>query len=174
MKKYVIFWILMLTIAAAGAPLYTGAHGAGVSLEEIAGEYIVDIGYDIFEPRAGDAVRFDFTLWNKERTDSPEITGVWFRIAPEVGQGIIFAGQLGVPEFGPPGMSYAFPKAGDYTLTARFMNKDAVLAETLFPFSVREGENAAQARWILYVSLFFMGILTGFFASFLLLKKRAV
>lgn len=111
-------------------------HGLGQSLEKEVDGYVIDVGYDASDKvYAGEAIRFDFNLWEKNRTDPADFDHVWVRIAP--GEGILFAGFLYRPEFLLTGMSYAFANAGRYELTVRFLDKDGKsIAEASFPIEV--------------------------------------
>lgn len=149
-------------------PFGVFAHSLGQSLEKEVGEYVVDIGYDspVTTVLEGEPIRFDFNLWNKDRA-VVDFTSVWVRVAPAE-SGITFAGYLGYPPFGAVGMSYTFPKAGEYTLTARFFNGEQTLAEATFPLQV-EGtndvkiSNSSPGLIVAGVSGFILGVLLLFF-----------
>ena len=118
-------------------PVVLFAHSLGQSLEKQVGEYFIDIGYSspVVTLQAGESVRFDFNLWSKDHTQAIDFATVWVRIAPAE-SGITFAGYLGFPEFGPLGMSYAFPDEGSYVLTARYFDGADMLGEASFPLTV--------------------------------------
>lgn len=113
------------------------AHVSGQSVEKAVGEYIVDIGFDeVLE--AGKASRFDFNLWDKEKIEQIRFDRIWLRVAPK--EGITLATYITTPSFGLAGMSYSFPEAGDYEITARFERGEGTLAEISFPVSVSDSE----------------------------------
>lgn len=126
----IITFLLLATQAVYG-------HGLGQSFEKEVGDHVIDVGYDAPDKvYAGEAIRFDFNLWQKNRTDVADFDHVWVRIAPEE-EGILFVGFLYRPEFLLTGMSYAFADAGQYELTVRFLDKDDKnLAEGSFPLDV--------------------------------------
>ena len=171
MDMRVVVWIIIVcSFFTLGAGVF--AHNLGQSLEKQAGEYIIDIGYDSLTSLlvSGEAIRFDFNLWNKDRTEFADFTSVWVRVAP-VESGITFAGYLGFPEFGALGMSYAFPKPGNYTFTARFFNGEETLAEASFPLSVTGGMEERAGASYQWAIAGIAGIILGFMLSFIFRRR---
>ena len=150
-------------------------HGTGQSVEKTVGDYTVDIGYDSLSPEipTGDPVRFDFNLWNNDKTEPIDFTTVWVNIAPQNGQGFLFAGTLGVPDFGPTGMSYVFSKSGSYALTIHFNNKDKALADVSFPLIVQGGvEGSSQTQSLRNLAISgFIGFMVGIILTFFFRKR---
>lgn len=150
-------------------------HSIGQSLEKQVGDYTIDIGYDSFvsEIPAGEPVRFDFNLWNRDKTEPLDFTTAWVRIAPQNGQGFLFTGTLGVPDFGPTGMSYVFFSGGSYELTVRFQDKDKTFAEASFPLIVEGSaeENAKTQSTHNFLIGGFIGLVLGIIIA-LFLRKR--
>lgn len=149
------------------------ANGFGQTLDKAVGDYIANVDYDSFvseiDPLA--AVRFNFQLWNKNRTEPVEFSDVWVRIAPQNGFGILFAGTLGQPDFGPAGFSFLFQKGGAYEITARFENKDKTLVEASFPLTVTGEESIVrQHNWTNLGLAVFSGIIVGLALAFLFRK----
>lgn len=151
-------------------------HGLGQSLEKEIGDYVIDVGYDASDKvYAGEAIRFDFNLWKKNRTDVADFDHIWLRIAPKE-EGILFAGFLYRPEFLLTGMSYAFAEAGQYELTVRFLDKDDKnLAEASFPIdAVSEEAPFASLMSVGTLAGFLFGALVGAGIVFLTTRKKTV
>lgn len=161
--------LIFITIFAIAHIAY--GHGFGQSLEKVVGDHIVDVGFDAVDLVAGEPIRLDIILWNKDRTETPTFTDAWVRIAP-IDRGIVFAGNLHQPEFGSTGMTYVFPKAGDYELTIRFQNKDDVITEASFPLKVGEGTSSTSGGWRSWLSGGFLGLIIGGGFVWLLRRKR--
>jgi len=117
------------------------AHGTGLTFDKTVGEYNIDIDADAEELVAGQPIRFDFKLWDKDRTQQIDSDSAWVRITQDGNSQSLFAGQIGKPGFGSMGMSYAFSKPGSYELSVRFQKKgkdmlDQELAEASFPLTI--------------------------------------
>ena len=143
MKKEISIAAITIFALASGFYFYKNsalAHGVGKSLEKEVGAYVIDIGYGVDDAiMAGEAVRFDFNILAGDRSKIAPFSSVWAKIT-DGEQKIVFSGYLGQPEFGPLGMSFSFPKAGAYELTAKFINEDKTLAEASFPLTAEAGE----------------------------------
>ena len=149
---------------------FASGHGFGQSLEKVVDNYIIDVGIDALDLVAGEPVRFDFVLWSKDRNPI-DFTDAWVRIAPAE-RGIVFAGNLHQPEFASAGVSYAFPKAGDYELTVRFQNKGESIIETSFPLKVGAGASDTSGSWKNSLMGIFIGIIIGSAAVWFLKWKH--
>lgn len=168
--KYIFLTIILLAITSVAY-----ANGFGQTLDKAIGDYITNVDYDSFVSEIDPLtpVRFNFQLWNKERTEPVEFGDVWVRIAPQNGFGVLFAGTLGQPDFGPAGFSYLFQKGGAYELTARFSNKDKTLAEATFSLTVTGEESAArQHNWTNLGLAVLGGVVIGFALCFLFKKWK--
>ncbi len=167
MRKFIIIAVSLLF-----ATNLVLAHGTGQSFEKPVGDYLVDIGIDAVTSYAGEQIRLDFNLWNKEKTESIDFSDVWVRIAPKDGFGIVFAGYLDRPEFGLTGMTFTFPKGGDYQLTVRF-NKDGekIAEDVSFDTTVDDDPNAA-GNGNLFAGLIIGVVVTGTISFFLKRKKQ--
>lgn len=174
MKKIFVF---ILAIFFFGSAAY--AHSVGQSLEKTVGDYSVDIGYDTSPISAGEAVRFDFNLRKDgARFDAPpEFEYLWVRIAPQGGEGILFAGYLANLDFALTGMTYVFPRGGTYELTVRFEKDAKTVAETSFPLIVEAGDTQPSgaggrlSREAIIAGL--SGMLLGSLIVFLFFRKSA-
>ena len=120
------------------------AHGTGVSIEKIVGEYLVDIGYTPEEVEEGTQVRFDFLLFENASGGEEEFTDIWVRIEKE-GK-LLFAGGIAKPVFGTTGLSYSFLDHGEYEVFVRYQNGKEALVETTVPFSVAEQEKTFSEK----------------------------
>ena len=163
MIKYIlIFTTLIFSFNVAFS------HGTGQTIEKESNGYFIDIDYDSKELRSGESVRFNFNLWsNKERTNVPDFTDVWVRIAPSKSPGIVYAGDMHKPSFGSAGFTYIFPWSDDYELTVRFQNMDEKVTEDVtFPISVGTG-NSSVGKDGYFNSLMMAGI--GFILGLILM-----
>lgn len=173
MKKYsLVLPLVMVTVIFLASLTY--GHGAGQALSSQVGDYTIDIDYESFtsEIYINESVRFSFQLWNKDKTEPVEFTGVFVSIKLQQGYNSVFSGQLGIPEFGGVGMSVVFPDPGSYELMARFINKDGTLAEAKFPLTV-VGEEKNGITRNLFMAMF-VGIIIGIVVGFFFFKKRNV
>ena len=136
---------LTLFLSTLLMPFMLHAHGIGVSLEKTVDEYLVDIGYEPEELRAGEPVRFDFQLWNNdmENLRPMEFTAVAMKILDNENEEVVFETRIAKAPLGWTGMYVSFPEAGDYTLHATYQNGDEDVTEASFPLSVE----AAASMW---------------------------
>jgi hypothetical protein len=167
-----IFFTVIISFFVISQPAFS--HGLGQSLEKEVNGYIIDVGYDAIDKiEAGQATRFDFNLTNKEKNQNIDFDHVWVRISPKEG-GIIFAGYLFHPEYLLTGMSFSFPKEGNYEVTVRFIDKDdKSIAETTFPLEIIPGERASGSSntQLIYGAL---GLAAGFIAAWFLKPGKSV
>ena len=140
-------YLFSIIILLAGITFAAHGHGSGQTLEKIIGDIVIDMDYDSYsqEIDAQTATRFNFNIWNKDRTEMLEFTDVWVRIAPQE-QGIVFAGDMHNPEFGATGFTYTFPKPGFYEVTIRFQKQgESLHEEVMFPLTVAMGETQSSS-----------------------------
>jgi hypothetical protein len=164
--------IALILIAIFATAHIASGHGFGQSLEKVVDIYIIDVGFDAVDLVAGEPIRLDIVLWNKDRTETPDFTDAWVRIAPS-DRGIVFAGNLHQPEFGSTGMTFMFPEAGDYELTIRFQNNDKAVAEASFPLKVGAGaKNSSGAFSGNVLSGAFLGFIAGCVLVWFLRRKK--
>lgn len=158
-----------------GVATLTFAHGNSFSYEENKDGYLIDIGYDEFIA-ADESIRFDFSVY-PENIEAVEIEGelftdVWVTITQD--KKAYFAGGIDKPVFGTTGFTYAFPKEGTYTLSARFQKDGESIVATEFQVTVippLEGEKSLPP--LVLPSLFaFVGLLIGF-AGGLFIPRRS-
>lgn len=140
--KTFIYYVLALLFFLGGVSV-ANAHGTGESFERQVGSYVIDVGYDPATFTTGEPTRFDFGLWNEDKTVAADFKTAWVRIA-RPGKDVLFTGYLGFPSFGSVGMVYVFADSGPYELTARFENNDGTIAEATIPFTVEEGAKGQQ------------------------------
>ncbi|XKT74456.1 MAG: hypothetical protein ACJKTH_03815 [Patescibacteria group bacterium UBA2163] len=133
MKFVATFLVTFLFLLAPGV---VGAHSWGTSHEDEVNGYALDIGYSSPAPEVGEAVIFDFEiLRNQERFH--DFSDVWVRIEGE--RGTTLATGVHNAEFGGSRLSYVFPYAGEYTVSARYQNEDEAIASTEFTLTVVGG-----------------------------------
>lgn len=143
-------------------PVVGEAHGFGESFEEQVGDILVDIGYSTEEFITDTSTIFDFEILDNEGREIA-FTDVWVRIVGE--DTTVFASGIRNGRLGGSIMTYIFPKAGSYELSARFQKDGEKIAEATFPLVVLEGEDApSQNPLSLLIVLFgvFAGTVFGF------------
>jgi hypothetical protein len=128
------------------------AHESGASWEEQVGEYLIDIGYEPEEFRAGDSIRFDFAL--KDSTGATEnFDEVWVRIVDETSKKTALATGIRRQSVGPTTLLYAFGHKGPYSLEASYRTADGEeIAAHAFPVAVTPDQQKGPAP------LFLIGI----------------
>ncbi len=146
-------------------PFSVFAHSAGASYEVTSQGYTVDIGYSVPAPQVDESVAFDFGLRKSgasEDSNAP-FDDVWVKIESNDTKSVVFASGIHNAEFGGPRISYVFPHAGEYTISARYENKDGSLAEASFPMTVVPAEGGQNAPNPLVQNVLFavLGFLAG-------------
>lgn len=141
--KYIFFVSCVLLYAVVINSAH--AHGFGVTLDQVVGDYIANIDYDaVTGIYAGSPAQFAFELFNKDRSQQIEFSNVWVSITL-AGKNTfvrpVFDGGIVGSTFPPSSIVFAFPTAGSYTLTLRYEKGDKTLAEATFPLDVLPGEN---------------------------------
>lgn len=164
-------YISLVLAAILLAPLAALAHSGGSVFEQKIGERLVRIGYSTDEVEALSPVRFTFSLYDGPTSAAPsaDFARVWVKI--EEGPALRFVGWLGTPSLGPAGMSYAFPEAGTYLVTARFEDdKGDPIVETSFSLDA-EGSSAAVPP-ALWLGLALGAVLGGGLAAIVRFRKK--
>jgi hypothetical protein len=158
-----------------GGAYLVSAHGSSFSFEEIKDGYKIDIGHDEFIA-ADESVRFDFALYPEDTsTPLPEgeelFTDVWVTITQN--KKPYFAGGIDKPVFGATGFTYAFPKEGEFTLSARFQKDGETVTTAEFPLTIIPPlDQKKELPPILLYALFGLaGLLVGFSVSLFIPKK---
>lgn len=139
-------WFTLIALMCA-LPTLAHAHALGVSHETTVDGIHIDIGYSSAAPSVGESVIFDFNLPAGEEDE--RYTDVWVRVDAENGSSKLATAVYNA-RFGGPRMSYVFPEAGTYTISARYEN---------------EGEALAKTEWTIPVVPAASGGLRGFFVS---------
>lgn len=146
--------------------LVISAHEEGKSFEVTEGKHRIDIGYDVEEFISGQAVRFDFNLYEVDKNTPAVFTDLWVRI--ESGNKITFAGPIARSKLGPTGITYVLPESGEYALFVRFENGAETLVETSISFSILPGESDFNGKKIaaliavIFVAAFSVGYWSGY------------
>ncbi len=166
-----LFSVMFLTGVAL-----VSAHGSSFSYEEVKDGYKIDIGYDEFIA-ADESVRFDFTIYPEpvESIDASEgelFTDVWVTITQD--KKAYFAGGIDRPIFGVTGFTYAFPKEGEYVLTARFQKDGETVVATEFPINIIPplDQKKTLPPMLLYGLFGVAGLLIGFAGGLFIPKKK--
>ncbi len=119
------------------------AHGLGLSLEEVVGEYLIDIGYDQ-QLIAGEQILFDFNLYNQRRDgleDPADYTSVAFEVS--LNGTTVFSRQV-ARNTAQTFMTVVFPTSGQYGLHTIFFRDEEKFAETTFSVGVANPVSAQK------------------------------
>jgi hypothetical protein len=119
------------------------AHGLGLSLEEVVGEYLIDVGYDQ-QLIAGEQILFDFNLYNQRRDglqDPTDYSSVAFEVS--LNGTTVFSRQV-ARNAAKTFMTVVFPTSGQYGLHTIFFRDDEKFAETTFSVAVANPVSAKK------------------------------
>ena len=142
-KKYIMKTSLIIVLFITSISVF--AHGTGMVLEINQDGYQIDIDLDILEPRAGQAVRFDFDLLDiGEKGLKTDFNYIWVRI--QKGQKVVFAGGIGKADFGPTGFTTVLPESGRYVISTRFQMDGEKLVEADTDFDVSEEKETGNSE----------------------------
>lgn len=134
-KKYSAVLLLCGVLACVCTTSVAFAHVTGSSWEQVYGDYKVDVGYDPADFIVGQPQRLDFNVVKEQSLEDVPFEDVWVRISQ--GSKTIFASGLHKPSLGKTGMTFTFPEAGGYELSARFEKESGTIVEATFPFTVQ-------------------------------------
>ena len=150
--------IIVATLIIGGTMAY--AHGLGNSLEQQVDDILVDIGYSVDEFTDDSSVVFDFEIVDSEK-EQIDFTDVWVRLVKD--KSTVLATGVHNGRLGGAIMTYKFPEAGEYTLSARFQNGKDAVAEAEFPLTVLQVQKEPiGSRALLFIVLaFIVGLLAG-------------
>ncbi len=157
-------------------PSIADGHGLGISLEQISGEYLIDVDADVTKFISDEPINFSFIFWNKERTEKRDVDNVWVSIAPAGIFKNIFGALLAEPDVGGFRLTTIFPKAGKYTMVIRLGKEgkqfDEEIAEATFEIDVENNPNEeiAQPKKQNYILIFVSGLIIGALAGFYIKK----
>lgn len=141
----------ILSFLAIGSilPLITFGHGLGQSLEQPAGEYVVNLEYNRLELSAGETTTFGLNLFDRSRKPA-DFSSVLFEIYTE---GKTFLSVfVDRPEDGEAAIDYVFAEGGSYKVDVKFVNNGKGVAETTFDLSVESGEEKLWYRQPLFIA----------------------
>jgi hypothetical protein len=128
-----------------------GAHTSGYTYEATVNNYFIDIGSSKPTFIPNEMVLFEYNIYaTSDPNNLADFNNVYVTVADE--KGVQLAAFVHRPGDMLTVLSYAFPKAGDYTMSARFQKDTAVMAEVSFPIKVGEG-SASSARAIKVIAL---------------------
>jgi hypothetical protein len=167
MKKR-IFTSIMLGMAALALALPAYAHTGGFTYEATVGDYFVDIGASKLVLNPHELILFEYNLYSK---NDPNNLANFDRVYVTIGDGtkVILSTFVYRPEGMLTTLSYDFPHAGKYEMSARFENGQGTMAEVSFPLDVQSKGVAADV--IKSGSMFMIfGIAIG--AGWMYLRKR--
>lgn len=160
---------LCLSVIAAPA---ADAHFGTFSLERRAGQYLIDIGYDVQVMRPQQPIIFSFSLiknpgtlnWEYESYDAVEVS-IEGQSVPTMDDRM---------EVTPPAMAFLqheFPASEDYVLTVRYFSGSTVLAEAGFLVTV-QSEKAATLSTLLAALPIAAFVISSAVVAVLLLRRR--
>ena len=142
------------------------AHTGGFTFEKTIGSYFVDIGANASEITTDNLILFEFNAYPvADPNNLADFDSVYVTIGDE--SAIRYSGFIHRPEGMLTVMSYAFPKAGTYEMSARFNKGGEVLAEAVFPITVK---GSAIKPEILQIALAFLAL--GLALGYWIGKKR--
>lgn len=118
------------------------AHTTGSSWEQVYNEYKVDVGYDPTIFVANEPERLDFNVVKEATGEDVPFADVWVRISK--GNKTVFATGVHKPSLGKTGMTFTFPEAGDYLLSARFEKDGNTVVESSFPITVGDSQDQSN------------------------------
>jgi hypothetical protein len=118
------------------------AHTTGSSWEQVYNEYKVDVGYDPTIFVANEPERLDFNVVKEATGEDVPFADVWVRISK--GNKTVFATGVHKPSLGKTGMTFTFPEAGDYLLSARFEKDGNTVVESSFPVTVGAAQDTSN------------------------------
>jgi len=154
-------------------PTTVFAHGTLQSLNKTTDKYILDVFYDPLDLSINGSTILTFYLKDISTKQDVPITSIWVKIAE--GQKILYSGPVGPRSFGPPAITYAFPKAGQYEISARFEKDDQTLEEGTFALTVNEFEKKKSdlpVKMGIGVGAFVTGSIVTLVLTKLLRKKK--
>lgn len=155
---------LLLAAFFALLPFGVSAHGLGSTLEAESGDYVVDVGYDAFSLVEDSPVRFSFELLRRGESEEAEFAEVFVRI--ERSGRAVLAAAFPKAEFGETGLTFTFPSAGSYLLSASYSGLEGKIAEASFPLNVEAAEREADGKSAaLLLAAFLAGLAGGVFLA---------
>ncbi len=147
------FWLLIIVIYIP----FSMAH-LDFGIDKEVGDYTVDFGYSSEKIMEDKATLLAFTLIDKESRNLIQVDRIWVRFSEA--NNVIFTANLN-PDLDQGLITFTFPTAGEYNVTARFFQDERELAETSFTLSVEDD-------WLGYVIL----ILFVLILSILILQQK--
>lgn len=132
---YMRIW-LTLIIASLVIPAFAQAHGDGASWEQVFNQYKVDVGYDPASFIVGEPAHYDFNLTLEQGGQEVDFADLWVRVAH--GNTTVFAGGIHKPSVGRAGMTFTFPRAGEYELSVWFEKAGESIVNAAFPVTVQD------------------------------------
>ena len=151
MKK-IIFLMFLFMISSVSAHLDAGE-------DKVIDDYIVDFGYSPAELESYSPVTFAFNLVDKDTEEPIDIDAVWVRISSKE---VVFAGTFQAVD-GNVALTYAFPKRGEYEITARFIDNGETIVETDFNVSVAKNKKYLQKKINGTIGAVIVGFILGMF-----------
>lgn len=147
--------------------IFTGtvlAHGVLQTLNKTDDKYSIDVTYDSLDININGTTPFNFYLKDARSKQDIPFSSVFVRITQ--GGALLFAGPVSPRSFGPPSITYMFPKEGQYEISARFQKDDETITEASFPLAVEAFEKKKSdlpVKIAVGTTALILGTLIGFF-----------
>lgn len=136
--------IILLILCALVTVSVAGAHVGGFTYEVTVNNYFVDIGASKLTLPPNELTLFEYNLYpTSDPNNLADFDSVYVTISDEQ-TGVVYAGLIHKLPENISVMSYAFPKAGNYSMSARFDKAGTVLAEADFKVPVGVEESSAD------------------------------
>jgi hypothetical protein len=141
-KLSVIAMLLALVLYRPAA-----AHTGGFTYEAPVNNYFVDIGASKLQFVPNDLALFEFNIYpNTDPNNLADFDNVYVTIGDEAA--VLLSTFVHRPEGMLTVLSYSFPKAGKYQISARFQKGPNKLAEVSFPVEVGDIAGNAAENWV--------------------------
>jgi len=126
--------------------------------------YLLDFGYAPAQPRSLDSTILNFNVVDPATEVPSNVTSLFIRISKE--DRVYFSGTL-FPDDANFGITYMFPKGGDYAILARFYDGESPIAETTYSLSVKK-----SFSWLQFLDVMFIIVLFAFLTIIYKYKRK--
>lgn len=123
------------------------AHTGGFTYETTVNNYFIDIGSSELGFVPNDLALFEFNIYsNTDPNNLADFDNVYVTVGDE--SAVLLSTFIHRPQGMLTVLSYSFPKAGKYEISARFQKGSNKLAEVSFPIEVGEESRGTMANWL--------------------------
>lgn len=165
-KKY--FFIAALALISVSS---AAAHSGGFTYEVTQDNFFVDIGSNKLEFMAGELALFEYNLYpSTDPNNLADFDNVYVTVGNE--ESVLLSTYVHRPGVLLTVMSFAFPEAGAYEMSARFQKGGETLTEVSFPVTVMA--SGIDQGMIKVGAIFAMiGLAVGVLASRIVARKTS-